>query len=132
MSKNLTQGEKIDVYVRLREHKDQATKEFKKSMERVNEAMLKLEAELLEEFQQSGVTQAKGQTGATAFIKTFSSFKTTDRDAFLRFAVKSKNLELMDIRPNRTVMKEMVEKGIHVDGVDATHSQTIQINKGRK
>lgn len=130
--RQLTEGEKIDVYVQLREHKQAAEKEFKKSMERVNEAMAKIEADLLEAFEQRGVTSSKGKSGGTAFVKRRSNFKTVDRDAFLKYCFRHKNLELMDVRPNRTVMSELLEEGVVVDGVESSTTNVIQINKGKK
>ena len=125
----LTTAQKIDTYVRLRDHKSEADKEFKKSMERVNAAMEKLEAELLEELQNAGVTSQKSDFG-TVYIREVSNMRTTDRDALLKFALKNKDLDMLDIRPNKSAIQERMTKGEHVDGVEVTTTKLIGVRRG--
>ena len=127
----LTTAQKIETYLKLRDHKEAANKEFKKSMERVNQAMEVLEGELLKAMQDDG-ENSKTTDDGTVYIRVVSNMKTTDRDAFLKYCLQNKELDLMDIRPNRSVMKEKMEKGEHVDGVDVTSTQLIGVRKGKK
>lgn len=123
-------AEKIENYVRLRDHKKRADDEFKSSMERVNAAMKKLEAELMKDIQASGGNSIAGQSG-TVYIKTQSSASVKDRDAFFKFVFSTKNLELLDARANKKVVRELQAEGTVVPGVNYTEMQQVGIRKGK-
>ena len=127
----LTTEQKISHYITLRDHKQQADKDFKASMTRVNEAMAKLEAELLEEMAERGTTSEVCKGVGTAYIRTVSSMKTTDRNEFLKWALGNKELDAMDIRPNKTIINEKLEKGEFIPGIKVTQTNLIGVRKGK-
>lgn len=122
--------EKIANYVRLRDHKKRADTEYKASMQRVNEAMAKLEAELMVDIKASGANSISGD-GGTVYIKTQSSASVKDRDAFFKFVFETKNLELLDARANKAVVRELQAAGTVVPGVNYTEMQQVGIRKGK-
>ncbi len=122
--------EKVANYIRLREHKKLADSQYKESMTRVNAAMKKLEAELMQDIADSGGTSLAGDHG-TVYIKTMSSASVKDRDAFFRFVFDTKNLELLDARANKAVVRELHAKGTVVPGVNYTEVQTVGVRKGK-
>lgn len=122
--------EKIANYVRLREHKKIADAEYKKGMERVNLAMKKLETDLMKDIQDSGGNSLAGDNG-TVYIKVQSSASVKDRDAFFKFVFSTKNLELLDARANKAVVRELLAKGTSVPGVNYTEMNTIGVRKGK-
>lgn len=122
--------EKVANYIRLRNHKKQADIQFKASMERVNAAMKKLEAELMADIQASGSTSISSDTG-TVFIKVQSSASVKDRDAFFKFVFETKNLELLDARANKAIVRELHKAGTVVPGVNYTEIQQIHVRKGK-
>ncbi len=126
----MTIQEKIANYVRLRDHKKLADAEYKTSMERVNAAMAKLEAELMADILASGSQSIAGDSG-TVYLKTQSSASVKDRDAFFRFVFSTKNLELLDARANKAVVRELQAAGTVVPGVNYTEIQQVGIRKGK-
>lgn len=123
--------EKVTNYLRLRDHKKRADAEFKVSMERVNAAMAKLEAGLMADIQASGANSIAGD-GGTVYIKTQSSASVKDRDAFFQFVFATKNLELLDARANKAIVRELQAKGTVVPGVNYTEIQQIGVRKGKQ
>ena len=121
--------EKIGMYVKLREYKKRADDEFKLSMVRVNQAMTKLEAELMEDLNASGGKSISGDAG-TVYIKTQNSASVKDRDAFLRYVFQTKNIELLDVRANKGIVRELSAKGEVVPGVSYTEIKQVGIRKG--
>ncbi len=122
--------EKVANYIRLRDHKKRADTEFKASMERVNAAMKKLEADLMADIQASGSTSIASK-GGTVYIKTQSSASVKDRDEFFKFVFTTKNLELLDARANKAVVRELLLAGTVVPGVNYTEMQQIGVRKGK-
>ncbi len=122
--------EKIANYIRLRDHKKRADTEYKASMERVNAAMKKLEAELMADIKTSGAKSIAGE-GGTVYIKTQSNASVKDRKAFFEFVFKTKNLELLDARANKAVVRELQAAGTVVPGVNYTEIQQVGIRKGK-
>lgn len=121
---------KIETYIQLRDYKEKANAEFKKDMERVNKAIEKLDVAILKELQDSGQTSSACKGVGTAYIRTVTNMKTEDRNALLKYALSEKNLDLLDIRPNRTAIKEKLEKGESVPGVKVTQTNLIGVKRG--
>ena len=122
--------EKIEKYVKLRDYKKAADAEFKLSMARVNEAIAKLEAELMEDINESGGNSLSGPNG-TAYIKTQTSASVKDREEFLKFVFTTKNLELLDARANKGIVRELGAKGTVVPGVTYTEVKQVGIRRGK-
>lgn len=122
--------ERVANYVRLRNHKKAADAEFKKSMERVNAAMKKLEGLLMKDLKESGGSSISGPSG-TVYTTTKSNASIKDRDAFLRFVFSTKNLEVLDVRANKTVVRELNQAGTVVPGVNYTETKVIGVRKGK-
>lgn len=122
--------EKIEGYVRLRDHKKAADAYYKKSMERVNAAMTKLEADLMKDLAASGGNSLSGPSG-TVYIKTVANASITDRDEFLKFVFTTKNLEVLDVRANKKIVRELGEKGTVVPGVKYTELKQVGVRRGK-
>lgn len=122
--------ERISNYIRLREHKKKADAEYKKSMERVNTAMVKLEGELMKDIDASGGDSLSGPEG-TVYTTTKSTASIKDRDAFLRFVFTTKNLEVLDVRANKAIVRELSQQGTVVPGVNYTEVKVVGVRKGK-
>lgn len=125
-----TTQDKIKQYVTLRDYKKNADAEFKKAMERVNAAIKKLDAELLKDIQASGGNSLSGDEG-TVYLKTQSSATVKERDQFLKFVFETENLELMDVRANKAIVRELGKKGITVPGVTYTEMKQVGVRRGK-
>lgn len=122
---------KIEQYIQLRDYKTKADKEFKESMTRVNEAMKKLEGELMGALDASGLSSAQSPSG-TVYLKSQSSATVKDREAFLRFVFSTKNLELLDVRANKTIVRELGAAGTVVPGVNYSEIVQIGVRRGKE
>jgi hypothetical protein len=123
-------NEKIGQYVSLRDYKESAKKEFDKGMKRVNEAMQKLEAEFLAHLNDTDTNSTNGDAG-TVYKIPRSSCSVKDRDEFFKFAVKTRNLDAIDIRANKKVIRELMNQGVEVPGVKFSQSTQIGIRRGK-
>ena len=127
MSKSIK--DKIAQYVKLRDYKAEAKKQFDESMARVNDAMKKLEAEFLKELvegEQESIRTAAG----TVYRRLQASCSVKDRDRFFEWAVNSGNAEAMDIKANKTAVRKLLHKGTEVPGVNFSEIIQVGIRRG--
>ncbi len=126
-----TPQDRVKNFVRLRDYKKAADAEFKRSMKRVNDAMAKLEGELMKDLAASGGNSISGEAGVV-YIKTVSTATVKDRSEFLRFALSStENLEALDVRANKKIVRELAEKGTVVPGVNYTELKSVGVRRGK-
>lgn len=121
---------RVGQYVQLRDYKDAAKKEFDKKMERVNDALKKLEAEFLDHLNTTGSNSVSNDMGTVYKIER-NSATVKDRDEFFKFAIRERNFELMDIRANKKIVKELMDEGVEVPGVKFTSSIQVGIRRGK-
>jgi hypothetical protein len=118
-------------YVQLRDYLDEAKKEFNNSMDRVKQAMAKLESEFAVHLNDSGSNSANTDAGTIYKIERTSA-TVKDRDEFFKFAIKNRKFEAMDIRANKKIIKELLDEGVEVPGVKFTASTQIGIRRGKE
>jgi|SRR5210317_822965 uncharacterized protein with GYD domain len=124
-------NQKIMQYVQLRDYLDEAKKEFNNSMDRVKQAMAKLESEFAVHLNDSGSNSANTDAGTIYKIERTSA-TVKDRDEFFKFAIKNRKFEAMDIRANKKIIKELLDEGVEVPGVKFTASTQIGIRRGKE
>lgn len=125
----LTPAERVAAYIRLRDYKKAAEEEFKKSLKRVNDAMEKLEGELLNDLNASGANSLSCDAG-TVYKNTQLSATVENREAFREYVVKNDLWEAMDIRANKTFVKEFMEReGTPLPGVKVTQIATVGVRR---
>jgi hypothetical protein len=126
---SMTPAQKVANYIRLRDHKKAATEEFNKSMERVTLAMEKLEAELLNDLNISGAKSLACPEG-TVYRQVQLSATVENRDQFRDFVVSQNLWEAMDIKANKTFVREYMDtNGATVPGVKVTQIATVGIRR---
>jgi hypothetical protein len=126
---SVTIAEKVKQYIRLRDHKRAADEEFKKSMERVNQAMKVLESELHEELIKTGADHIGCETG-TVYLKEELSCTVEDRDAYLEYCVNHEEWDALDVKANKTFVRELMNKGETLPpGVKVSTFQTVGIRR---
>lgn len=125
----LTPAERVAAYIRLRDYKKAAEEEFKRSLKRVNDAMEKLEGELLNDLNASGANSLSCDAG-TVYKNTQLSATVENREAFREYVVKNDLWEAMDIRANKTFVKEFMEReGTPLPGVKVTQIATVGVRR---
>jgi|CZCA01.1.fsa_nt_gi hypothetical protein len=125
----LTPAERVAAYIRLRDYKKAAEEEFKNSLKRVNDAMEKLEGELLNDLNASGANSLSCDAG-TVYKNTQLSATVENREAFREYVVKNDLWEAMDIKANKTFVKEFMEReGAPLPGVKVTQIATVGVRR---
>ncbi len=119
---------KVRQFIKLRDHKTAAKKAFDDSMKRVNEAITKLEGEILAKLQADGLQNIKTEDG-TAYQNTQSTATVKDRDAFESWAEETGNRGAMDIRANKKAIRELLDEGVEVPGVSFTERTIIGVRR---
>lgn len=124
-----TTAEKVAQYIRLRDYKKAADEEFKKSMERVNAAMRKLEAEFLQELIDMGVDHIGGETG-TVYRKTDMTCTVQERDEYLDYVVAHQEWDALDVKANKTFIRQLIDEGKSLPpGVKVSTYETVGVRR---
>lgn len=130
MAETMTADDMVRAYIRLRDHKEAAERELKKSLERVVQGMEKLENLMLDYLNTSGAKNITTDAG-TVYVKTRESASVKDREAFLRYIFTTKNLELLDARANKSVVRKIMdETGEVPPGVNVSTMKTVGVRRG--
>jgi hypothetical protein len=129
-AKPMTPADMVSHYIRLRDYKKAADEEYKKSMERVNQAMDKLESQLLAHLQETGA-QSLACAQGTVYRNTQYSASVESRDTFMEWVLADpERLEALDVKANKTFVKDMAnEKGEVPPGVKFTQMHTVGVRR---
>lgn len=125
----LTSAQKVGAYIKLRDFKKSAEDELKKSLERTNAAMDKLEAELLDELNTSGAKSLSCDAG-TVYRNVQLSATVENREAFLNHIQANDLWEALDVKANKTFIKELLEKSQEsLPGLKITQVNTVGVRR---
>lgn len=125
----LTPAQKVAAYIKLRDFKKSAEDELKKSLKRTVEAMDKLEAELLDELTKSGANSLACDQG-TVYKSMQLSATVENRQDFLDHISQNDLWEALDVKANKTFIKEYMEKNQAVlPGLKVTQLTTVGIRR---
>jgi hypothetical protein len=100
--------EVVQKYVQLRDAKASYVKRFKDKVEKVDEAMSKLEAVLLQQLEATGADSIKTKSG-TAFKTRKTSATVSDWDAVLNYVLDNKLFNLLEKRVSKNAVVEFKE-----------------------
>lgn len=123
----MTPAQRIEAYVRLRDYKKKCEDDFKKAMERTNQAMEKLGNELLQDLETSGAQSLACGSG-TAYKSVEFSVSVEDREAFMKF-VKAGSWDAIDIKANKSFVRDCLERGEIVPGVKTTQFAKVGVRR---
>lgn len=127
--KAATPAQMVEMYVKLRDHKRAAEEAFKSSMERVNLALEKLGNDLLQHLNDAGADSIKAKSG-TVYKSTTTNCSVEDRDAFLEYVQTNELWDALDVKANKTFVKEQMDAGNAIPpGVKV--SQFVQVGVRR-
>lgn len=125
----MTPAQKVAAYIKLRDHKKNAEEEFKKEMEPVEKAMEKLEGDLLQHLNDTGASSLACDDGTVYRINNLSA-TVENREAFRDFVLKHDLWEAMDIKANKTFVKEFMEEhGQALPGLKVTQLAKVGIRR---
>jgi hypothetical protein len=121
-------AELVSIYIALRDAKKKADDEFKKSMERTNQGMERLEGILLQKLQDLGCDSLSCEAG-TVYRNTQNSATVQDKEAFREWVQKTNKWEAADLRASKVAIKAMLEAGEEIPGVKFTSIFTVGIRR---
>lgn len=98
-------SEAVSLYIKLRDQKAQMKADFDASVAPLQEKMDKLEAKLLEVFNQTGMDSVKTEFG-TAYATVRTSASIADRDAFMDFVKANEEWALLEVRVSKTAVEQ--------------------------
>lgn len=106
-----TPAELVEEYIQLRDQKNEAKEVFKTFCQENFEArMAEIQGTILDLFNRMGVDSMAGKSG-TAYRQTAVSLTVGDMRDFRRHIISSQNWDLVDMRPNKPTIEELLERG---------------------
>ena len=98
-------SEAVSLYIQLRDKKAQMKAEFDAQVAPLQEKMDKLEAKLLDVFNQTGMDSVKTEFG-TAYATTRSTASVADRDTFMDYVKANEEWALLEVRVSKTAVDQ--------------------------
>lgn len=98
-------SEAVSLYIKLRDQKAKMKADFDAQVAPLQEKMDKLEAKLLEVFNQTGMDSVKTEFG-TAYATVRTSASIADRDAFMDFVKANEEWALLEVRVSKTAVEQ--------------------------
>lgn len=124
----MTPADMVAAYVKLRDFKKAATDEFNEGLKRTNQAMEKLEGMMLEHLQTTGGDSLACSAG-TVYRTTQYSASVADKEAFRDWVKERDGWDALDIKANKTTIRELFDAGVEVPGVKLTSIYTIGVRR---
>jgi hypothetical protein len=121
-------AELVEIYLGLRDAKKAADEAFKKSMERTNAGMEKLEGMLLQKLEELGADSLSCPKG-TVYRNTQNSATVQDKPAFRAWVEEQGNWDAVDLRANKVAIKQLLDAGVEVPGVKYTSIHTVGVRR---
>lgn len=130
---SLSDGQLIQAYLKAKEAKQAIERKMKERMAPYNEAMYKIENELLSRMLENEAQNISGKDGGTAYISTTYSASIRDRSAFLDFLISNSAFELLDLKANAPSVREYIEEtGEPPAGVELKQRTKVNIRRSAK
>lgn len=95
----------VSLYIQLRDKKAEMKAEFDASIAPLQEKMDKLEAKLLDVFNQTGMDSVKTEFG-TAYTAVRTTASIADRDVFMDFVKAHEEWSLLEVRVSKTAVEQ--------------------------
>lgn len=122
-------GMYIEKYVAVRDRKKEMEARHKEELAPLNEALNALEDYFQKQMEKLGLEQLKSD-GGTAYRSTQTSVTTSDKNAFLDYVRQHDAWHLVDARPAKTAINELVEEtGLTPPGVDVKNFVKVNVRR---
>ena len=98
-------SEAVSLYIQLRDQKAQMKAAFDEQVAPLQAKMDKLEAKLLEVFNQTGMDSVKTEFG-TAYSTVRTTASVADRDTFMDYVKANEEWALLEVRVSKTAVEQ--------------------------
>jgi hypothetical protein len=129
LATNRTPAELVAAYIKLRDKKEAAHAEFKKSLETTNQIMEQLEGILLQKLQELGVDSLSAKGIGTVYRNTQYSATVEDKAAFRQYLEESGDWDALDLKANKTAARLRADEGNPLPGVKFSSFATVGIRR---
>jgi len=123
-------SEAVEIYIKLRDKKAQMKAEFDAKVAPINEKMDKLEAQLLDVFNKTGMDSVKTEFG-TAYSTTRTTASIADRGVFMEHVKSNEDWGLLEVRVSKTAVEQYREQ--HDDdlppGVNIREERVVNVRR---
>jgi hypothetical protein len=122
-------SELVAMYIQLRDKKAEYKAEYEAKVAKIEENLDKIEAKLLQVFEESGMDSVKTEAG-TAYKSTRVSVTTGDKDAVMEFVRTNDEWPLLEVRPSKSAIEQYREQ--HDDlppGINWRAEQVVNIRR---
>lgn len=98
-------SEAVSLYISLRDKKAEMKAAYEASIKPLEEKMQKLEAKLLDVFNQTGMDSVKTEFG-TAYATVRTTASVADRDIFMDYIKNKEEWSLLEVRVSKTAVEQ--------------------------
>jgi hypothetical protein len=120
----------VAVYIKIRNAKEDLTREYDAKVATLDDQMRTLKEELLKISKETGVTSFKTENG-TAYRTIKNRYWTNDWESFYGFMREHGTMELLEKRIHQTNMREFLEDrpDVHPPGLNVDQEYEITIRR---
>jgi hypothetical protein len=120
----------VAVYIKIRNAKEELTREYDDKIADLDEQMRTLKQKLLDISKETGVTSFKTENG-TAYRTIKNRYWTNDWESFYGFMREQGAMELLEKRIHQTNMREFLEDHpeVHPPGLNVDQEYEITIRR---
>jgi phage host-nuclease inhibitor protein Gam len=122
-------SEAVELYIKMRDRKAELKAEFDAKVAPLNEKMDKLEAKLLDVFNQTGMDSVKTESG-TAYTTTRVTASVADKEVFMTHVRENDDWGLLEIRASKTAVEQY--RSVHDDippGISMREERVVNVRR---
>jgi phage host-nuclease inhibitor protein Gam len=122
-------SEAVSLYIKMRDRKAELKAEFDAKVAPLNEKMDKLEAKLLDVFNQTGMDSVKTEFG-TAYATTRVTASVADKEIFMAHIKAHDDWGLLEVRASKTAIDQY--RSVHDDippGVSMREERVVNVRR---
>jgi hypothetical protein len=119
----------VALYIKMRDRKAELKAEFDAKVAPLNEKMDKLEAKLLDVFNQTGMDSVKTEFG-TAYATTRVTASVADKEVFMAHIREHDDWGLLEVRASKTAVDQY--RSVHDDippGVSMREERVVNVRR---
>ena len=121
----------LTAYIKTRDELDALEEEHKKAVATLKELQAKREDWLGGELTRNGVDSLKKAGLGTVYFSSVVSASISDKQAFKDWVIANSQFDCLDLKVNKTAMKELAETGEPLPpGVNYTTMKIVRVRRG--
>ncbi len=116
-------------YIELRDKKYELKHQYEYKAAKIDEILDKIEAKLLETFDNAGIDSCKTEAG-TAYASSFSTASVADPETFMQHVIENEEWSLLEKRAAKTAIEQyIVANGDVPPGINYRKERVVNIRR---